>query len=291
MMTNNGFGGQSMVARLRKVLVRRPDQSYSVRDPQRWNYEGRPDLEVAQAEHDHLVDILRGEDVDVIYHDLWQPGKADAIFVQDPAIITDQGALILSPGKPLRRGEEVAMASRLREIGIPIMGRLNGGALAEGGDTLWLDSETLAVGRSFRTNEEGIRQITSYVEGLNVKVMAFDLPYHEGPASCLHLQSLISLADARTAVIFRPLMPVALYQELLDRKFRLVRIPDDEFETMGSNILAISPGVLVMLDGNPVTQGYLENLGFSVFTYKGNELSLRSEGGATCLTRPLLRRN
>lgn len=290
-MAKNGFGGQSMVDRLRRVLVRRPDQSYSVRDPERWNYTGKPDLEVAQTEHDNLVEILRGENVEVVYHDLQQPGRADAIFVQDPALITNQGAIILYPGKPLRRGEEEAMAARLDQIGVPIMGKLNGSAIAEGGDTLWLDSETLIIGRGFRTNREGIRQIESYVKNLSVDVMPFDLPYHEGPASCLHLQSLISLVDANTAVIYRRLMPVGLYRYLLEREFRLVHVPDEEFETMGPNVLAISHGILVMLEGNRITQSRLEEAGYTVLTYKGEELSLRSEGGATCLTRPLLRRN
>src|SRR5258706_3220627 len=107
------FGGQSMVGPLRRVLVRRPDGAFVVGDPELWHYAGRPDLAQAQQEHDALVAILLRAGAEVIYHDEPQEGRADAIFVFDPALITDAGAVILRMGKALRRGEEAAMARRL----------------------------------------------------------------------------------------------------------------------------------------------------------------------------------
>jgi dimethylargininase len=288
---NGDFGAHSMIDPLRSVLVRRPDEAYAVRDAARWNYARQPRLAVAQREHDALTDILRRNGVEVIYHDLPQPGRADAIFVHDPAIVLDQGALILSPGKDLRRGEERAMAKKLEQLGIPIMGRLTGAAIAEGGDLLWLDANTLAVGRGFRTNQAGVEQIGRHMSRIGVHVISVPLPYHTGAQSCLHLQSLISLLDERTAAIYAPLIPVSFYELLVARGFRFVHIPAQEFETMGPNILAIAPGKLIMLEGNPITRGRLEAMGYTVSTYKGEELSLPSEGGATCLTRPILRRN
>ena len=156
---------------------------------------------------------------------------------------------------------------------------------------MWIDEHTLAVGRGLRTNAEGVSQIRDYMRELDVRVVPVHLPYHTGPQSCLHLQSLISLVDVRTAVVHLPLMPVAFYEFLLERDFYLIEVPEAEFESMGPNILAISPGKLVMLEGNPFTKRRLEDHGYQVYTYKGEELSLRSEGGATCLTRPILRRS
>jgi N-dimethylarginine dimethylaminohydrolase len=278
-----------MIAPLRTVMVRRPDDTFAVDDPDRWHYTARPDLPRAQQEHDSLVATLRAAGIEVVYHDAPQADRADAIFVFDPAIITDAGAVILSLGKALRRGEEAAMAARFDQLGIPIHYRLHGEARAEGGDLLWVDEKTLAVGQGFRTNAEGLRQLREALEPLGIEVIPVQLPYYEGPEACLHLLSLISVVDHQTAVIYPRLMEVAFWQTLTARGFRLIEVPDEEFLTMGPNVLALAPGKCLMLEGNPITRQRLEAAGCDVLTYRGNEISLKAEGGPTCLTHPLLR--
>ncbi len=284
------YGCQSMVDPLRRVLVRRPDASFAVEDPRAWHYTGRPDLGVARAEHDAFVGILRDAGVEVVYHDAPQPGRADAVFVHDPAIVTDRGAILLRMGKRLREGEEIAIGQRFEEAGVPILCRLQGEARAEGGDLVWIDHDTLAVGQGFRTNAEGHRQIREAVEPLGVRTVSADLPYGQGRDACLHLMSLISLVRPNLAVIYEPLLPVPLHEFLAELGVRFVTVPDEEFHTMGCNVLALAPGECVMLEGNPVTRARLEKAGCRVRTYRGNEVSLKAEGGPTCLTRPILRR-
>jgi dimethylargininase len=286
---NKSYRSQSMVQPLRRVLVKRPDQVFAVDDPERWHYSGRPDLEVARQEHDNLVSILREAGAEVLYHDEVQLDHADAIFVYDPAIVTDAGAVILRMGKPLRRGEEAALARRLEELGVPIHYELRGEARAEGGDLLWVDHDTLAVGQGFRTNGEGLRQLGEALEPLGVTLIPVPLPYYGGPEACLHLMSLISMVDHDAAVVYPRLLPVPFWRYLRERGFRLIEVPDEEFESMGPNVLALAPGKCVMLEGNPVTRRRLEQAGCEVLTYKGNEVSLKAEGGPTCLTRPILR--
>lgn len=286
---DRGFGSQSMVDPLRRVLVKRPDEAFAVEDRVRWHYAGRPDLEIARQEHDALVNVLREAGAEVLYHDELQPDHADAIYVHDPAIVTDQGAVILSMGKELRRGEETAIARRFEELGVPIHYRLHGEARAEGGDLLWVDHDTLAVGQGFRTNEEGLRQLGEALDPLEVTLIPVPLPYYGGPDACLHLMSLISLVDHDAAVVYLPLLPVPFWRYLIHRGFRFVEVPDGEFASMGTNVLALSPGKCLMLEGNPVTNRRLEEAGCEVFTYRGNEISLKAEGGPTCLTRPILR--
>jgi len=283
------YGSQSMVAPLRRVLVRRPDDSFAVDDPELWHYTSRPDIMIARQEHDALAAILRRAGAEVIEHNRPQPDRADAIFVFDPALITDQGAIMLSMGKDLRRGEEQAMARRLAEIGLPVLATLEGDARAEGGDLLWLDHDTLAVGLGFRTNAAGLRQLRAALEPIGVTVVPVELPYYTGPEACLHLLSLISLVDHDLAVVYPPLIAVPFYQELLRRRVRLIEVPAAEFATMGTNVLALAPGECLMLRGNPITQSLLEAAGCEVLTYKGDEISLKAEGGPTCLTRPILR--
>jgi dimethylargininase len=289
-MTNKHYGSQSMIAPLQKVLVKRPDDAFAVIDPNKWHYLGRPNLEIAQQEHDALVALLSQAGSEVIYHDEHQPEHADAIFVFDPALVTDEGAIILSMGKTLRRGEEPAMARQFAKLDIPIIHTLHGDARAEGGDLLWVDRNTLAIGLGFRTNGLAARQLDEVLSRFGVSTIPVELPYHTGPEACLHLLSLISIVDHRMAVIYPPLLSVPFWQYLHDeRGFRFIEVPPEEFDTMGTNVLALAPGRCLMLEGNPITQARLEDAGCEVMTYRGNELSLKAEGGPTCLTRPILR--
>jgi len=284
---NKPYGSQSMVAPLQTVLVRRPDAAFGNAEPEMWHYAARPLLPAAQQEHDAFVRHLHNAGAEVIYHTAPLPHHADAIFVHDPVLIGDQGAIILRMGKTLRHGEEEAMAQQLTALGISIHYRLHDDAQAEGGDLLWVDERTLAVGQGFRTNAAGLRQLQEALP--NVDVIPVHLPYYQGPEACLHLMSFISIVDDDLAVVYPPLMPVPFWQLLQARGFRFVAVPDAEFATMGPNVLAIKPGLCLMLQGNPITQQRLEAAGCTVLTYQGDEISLKAEGGATCLTRPLLR--
>jgi N-dimethylarginine dimethylaminohydrolase len=270
-------------------VVRPPDRAFGEADPAVWHYAGRPNLARAAAEHAELVRLLEASGAEVIRHGESLPGLADAIYVYDPVLVTDRGAILLRMGKPERRGEEGALGSCLESAGVPLVGRLAGEAIGEAGDTLWLDPETLAIGIGFRTNREGAAQLQALL-GAGVKTLAVDLPYFRGPQACLHLKSLISLLAERLAVVHLDLMPVSLYAELRRRGFDLVPIPPSEFATQACNVLALGPRDCVMLEGNPATRRLLERAGCRVRTFSGAEISLKGEGGPTCLTRPVLRR-
>ena len=287
------YGSQSMIAPLQTVLVRQPDEAFGNADPARWHYAAKIDLAAAQAEHAAFVGLLTRAGVEVAYHTAALPDHADAIFVHDPVIVCNQGAVILRmakglpDGEALRQGEEDALARTLEGMGVPIRYRLHGDATAEGGDLLWVDEHTLAAGQGFRTNAEGLRQLQEAMPDVNV--IPVHLPYADGPEACLHLMSFISIVGEKLAVVYLPHMPVPFYQFLQTRGFRFVEVPEEEYRTMGPNVLALSPSVCVMLEGNPITQTRLEAAGCTVYTYKGDEISLKAEGGATCLTRPVLR--
>jgi N-dimethylarginine dimethylaminohydrolase len=274
---------------LRSVLVRPPDAAFGNADPARWHYTARPDLAAALDEHAALVEILHRSGAEVVAHDQPLPDHADALFVHDPVLVTDAGAIILRMGKGLRRGEEEAMAATLATLGVPILARLREPALAEGGDLLWLDRRTLAAGLGYRTNAEGLRQLAAALEPAGVTVVPVPLPHGGGQEACLHLMSLISVLDRDLAVVYLPLLPVPFVQLLGERGVRLVEVPESEFPSMGPNVLALGPRRCLALRGNPITRDRLEAAGCEVHTYRGDELSLKAEGGPTCLTRPIWR--
>jgi dimethylargininase len=225
-----------------------------------------------------------GAEVVVSEHD---PGNPDAIYVYDPVLVGREGAVLLRPGKQGRRSEPAAIAPALEAAGVPIAGRLDEPAFVEGGDTLWLDEHTLLVGIGYRTNESSVAALEAAFPG--VDVLAFDLPHWTGADEVMHLMSFISPLDRDLALVYPRLAPVRLMQLLADLGIAVVEVPDDEFATQGSNVLALGPRRALALEGNPETRKRMEGAGVDVQVYSGREISVKGDGGPTCLTRPLLR--
>jgi N-dimethylarginine dimethylaminohydrolase len=173
--------------------------------------------------------------------------------------------------------------------GIPVLGSITAPGTLEGGDVAWLDEHTLAVGHTYRTNEEGIRQLTAFLQPLGVTVITVPLPHYKGTSDVFHLMSILSPVDTNLAVVYSPLMPIVFRNLLLQRGYQLIEVPDEEFESMGCNVLALAPRECLMVAGNPKTKAALEKAGCKVTEYKGEEISVKGGGGPTCLTRPLLR--
>jgi dimethylargininase len=272
-----------MTAPLRRVLVRRPGGT------ERWHelgWRSAPDPDVLTEEHHAFCALLEQARAEVVVGEPL-PGNPDAIYVHDPATVTGRRAILLQPAKEARRGEVEPIAADLTAAGIEIAARLEGDELAEGGDLLWLDGQTLVVGRGYRTNDAGIEALRAALPG--VEVVAVDLPHHRGRGEVLHLLSLISPLADDLAVACTRLLPVRLVELLERRGVRLVEVPDDELESMGCNVLALAPRVALALEGNPETGRRLRAAGVEVWTYRGQELSRKGDGGPTCLTRPLLR--
>jgi N-dimethylarginine dimethylaminohydrolase len=279
-------GGQDNVGALKRVLVRAPQPS----DHLFWRgygWRAEPDPARAAAEHEALRAELELAGCEVVVGTTPLEGDPDAIYAYDPALVTDLGAILLRPGKPGRRGEPEALGRDLQDAGVPIAGRLDAPATAEGGDMFWLDEWTLIAGRSYRTNDAGIDAVRSLLP--DVDVVAFDIPHLRGEGECLHLLSLLSPLDTDLVVAFPPLLPIRLTQLLRDRGVQIVEVPEEEFGTMGPNVLALGPRVALALEGNDETRRQMETAGVDVRTYRGNEISRKGDGGPTCLTRPLVR--
>jgi len=280
------FGAQSMVAPLSEVMVKRPDAAFghAFEDPAHGFL--RPvDLPRAQAEHDAFVEVLRG--LGVVVHELGvETYDPDLVYTFDASLITDRGAILLRSGKPNRQGEESVHAAWLEAKGIPVLGAIEAPGTVDGGDTFWIDHDTLCIGRTLRTNRAGGEQLAAIWGG---PVHTFDVPYGDGPARLIHLLSLISPVAADLAVVYLPLLPVGLWQLLMDRTVTLLEVPPAEFDSLGPNVLAIRPRVVVMAAGNPVTAARLRDADVEVHEVSLDEVGVNGSGGPTCLTRPILR--
>jgi N-dimethylarginine dimethylaminohydrolase len=270
-------------------MVRKPAPPARDEDAVAFGYPRPVDHERTVAEHQAFCAILERAGVEVIAAGHDEPGLLDAIFTYDPSLMTDAGAILLRPGKAPRLPEVELAEKEYERLGIPVMGRIEAPGTAEGGDTLWLDERTLAVGRGYRTNDEGIAQLRSILARQEVEVLTVDLPHWRGPGECLHLMSFISPVAERLAVVYLPLMSVPFVEVLQRRGWSFIEVPDEEFENHGCNVLALAPMRVLVCDGSPVTRAELEAAGCEVVAYSGDQISHNRAGGPTCLTRPLLR--
>ena len=271
---------------LERVLVRRPlpEDAGSWRD---LGWHAAPDIAAAQAEHEALCLTLEeaGAEVIVSRHD---PGNADAIYAYDPVLVGDDGAALLRPGKAGRLGEPDGIGAALEAAGVPVASRMEAPATAEGGDTVWLDRDTLLVGHGYRTGAAGIAALRLAFP--DADVVPLDLPHWNGAGEVMHLMTFISPLDRDLAVVYPRIAPVRLLELLAERGIEVVEVPDEEFATMGSNVLALGPRRALALEGNDETRRRMERAGVDVVTYRGDEISRKGDGGPTCLTRPILRR-
>lgn len=276
-----------MIAPLRRALVHLPGPEFTPENWRSYGVEREPDRELATQEHERFLDILRNRGVELEF--LEEHASVTCTATYDPALVTDAGAVILTSGREERRAEAFPMARKLLELDIPVIGWVGGEGTMDAGDTLWLDRSTLLVGRSYRTNDTGFRQLRRALDGVVETFHQLELPHWDGPDKVLHLMSVVSPVAEDLAVVYPRAMPIRLLELLREREYRLVEVPDSEFETQGANVLALAPDVAVMCAGNPVTAAALRDAGTEVIEYEGEHISIRRISGPTCNTRPLLR--
>ena len=283
----------SEVDRLIRVAVKHPRDAFvdAATIGRQWKdlrFSAPPDLDRAAREHDRFVEALHAAGATVHSLPRDEETTLDSIYVRDASIVCEKGLILCQMGKPQRAGEPAAQERALDGGHMPVCGRIAPPGSAEGGDVVWLDARTFVVGRGYRTNADGIRQLRAIL-GDGVEVVEVPLPHWRGQQDVMHLMSLISPVDHDLAVVYSPLLPVPFREWLLDRGIQLVEVPDEEFESMGTNVLALAPRRCLMLSGNPRTRAALERAGADVIEYQGTEISVKGAGGPTCLTRPLER--
>ena len=288
------FTAHSETGKIKSLFIKNVRQAFisDAHIDEHWkalNYLGKPNFNNAITEYENFENILIQHGIEIFYLPEDDSVNMDSIYCRDAAIATNAGMIICTMGKPARINEPAAEKKAFETYSIPIPGSITAPGTVEGGDVAWLDENTLAVGHTYRTNEEGIRQLTALLQPLGVQVITVPLPHYKGPGDVFHLMSILSPVHTNMAVVYSPLMPIVFRNLLLARGYQLIEVPDEEFESMGCNVLALEPGVCLMVDGNPKTKAALENAGCKVIVYKGEEISVKGGGGPTCLTRPLER--
>ena len=285
---------QSEVGKITRLVVKHARDAFAGQETiaAQWhdlNFTAAPDFARAVDQYESFLALLRGAGCEITLLAPAQGVGLDSIYVRDPVVVSNRGIILCNMGKPPRTGEPLAHEAALRALGCHILGTIQPPGLLEGGDVAWLDERTIVVGRGYRTNDSGITQLRTLLGDSIDELFVVPLPHWRGPGDVFHLMSILSPVDRDLAVVYSPLMPVPLREKLLDRGMTLVEVPDQEFDSMGANVLAIAPRRCVLVAGNPITRARLEAKGAAVLEYEGSEISLKGGGGPTCLTRPLLR--
>ncbi len=284
-------GERNEFSPVRQVLLKHPREAWisqgNIRDQwQALGYAAEPDYGKACAEYDVFAKALRQSGAEVLFLPADRRTGLDSIYVRDAAIVAPGGLVLGRMGKELRRGEPEAVVDFWRGRGWPVAGRIVAPGTLEGGDLVWLDDRTAAVGHGYRTNAEGIRQFAAIAAPHGVEVLEVPLPHWDGPGDVLHLMSMLSPVGERKLLVYSRLMAVPFRRLLLERGYELIEVPDEEYRSMATNVLALGPGRCLVLAGNPRTAALLERAGLEVAAYEGAEISVKGAGGPTCLTRP-----
>ena len=285
---------QSETGAITRILLKHPRDAFrdAATITAQWralNFTSPPDISEAITEYDRFVGSLNEDGIALHFLPETASTTLDSIYVRDASVVCDRGAILCRMGKPARESEPAAQAAAFDAVTYPIVGSITAPGRVEGGDVIWLDQRTIVVGRGYRTNDAGITQLRELLKEDIDQLIVVPLPHWRGNRDVFHLMSFISPVDRDLAVVYSPLMPVPFRELLLDRGISLVEVPDEEFASMGANVLAIAPRRVVMLKGNPMTRGRLEAARVEVIEYEGEHISMKGGGGPTCLTRPLRR--
>ena len=288
------YGCQSMVDPIRKVLVKHVeegylDQSVLNNSTSKLNYPSIPLYSKAISDYNQFISLLKTFNIEIHYLPENNKTTPDSIYTHDPCIVSNRGVILCSMGKSDRNSEVTSIESYFNSIGIPILGRIKGSGRLEGGDVVWINNRTVAVGEGYRSNSEGINQLRSILSDSVDSVINVPLPHWNGSLDCLHLMSNLSPIDKDLFLVYSRLLPVFFLKYLSELEIQLIEVPDDEYETMGCNVLAVKPRNVIMLEGNPITEKMLKDNRVKVHSYDGSEISIKGAGGPTCLTRPFLR--
>jgi N-dimethylarginine dimethylaminohydrolase len=283
-----------MVNPIKKIILKHPKDAFKDQDTinkqfSRLNYFEAPNFNKAISDYDKFVGLLISFDIELHFLPKDNSTSIDSIYTHDPCVVSNNGVILCNMGKKARLAEPNTMEDYFKSIQLPILGRIKAPGTLEGGDVVWIDEKTIAVGEGYRTNKEGIKQLKHLLSDQVEKVISVPIPHWTGPKDCLHLMSNISPIDHNLYLVYSRLLPVPFRKYLLDRNIELIDVPDEEYESMGCNVLAVAPRKVIMINGNLITKQLLEKKDIEVYTYDGAEISIKGAGGPTCLTRPFVR--
>lgn len=266
---------------LKRVLLHRPGPELtSAADPNEAQMLEAIDLELAQAQHDGIAEAYRQAGVTVYYVEPKGTSTPNQVFVADLMFMTPEGVILARPASTVRAGEERWVARRLADIGAPIVRSVRGTGTFEGADAMWLNPQTVILGRGLRTNTEGAAQVTSTLNEMGVEVVQVDLPF-----GTMHLMGMLRFADRDLALAWPRRLVHKGVEALKAQGYQVAFLPDEVEAAQASafNFVTLGPRKILMAAGQPNTQAFFESLGITCVTVPVHELR-KAAGAIGCMT-------
>jgi arginine deiminase len=278
-------GADSEWAPLRQVLLHAPGAELAVADADAALMLARPDPERARRQHDALAAAYREAGIDVAHVEPPEPPPPNQLYVADLLFMTPEGAIVGRPAGEARAGEERWVARRLAELGIPILRTVGARGVFEGADALWLDRETVLLGRGLRTNAAGAAQVAATLAEQGVSTIVVDLL-----PGTMHLMGELRIVDRDLAYCRAGRLPGRAVRALEARGYTIQALADGPEVGRGAalNVVALGPRRIVMPAGRPATRARYEAAGVACVEVEVDEL-LKAAGGIGCLTGVLRR--
>jgi N-dimethylarginine dimethylaminohydrolase len=277
------------VGRLERVIVHEPgDEFKSVVDPDVWSWEGLPRQKRAAKEHADVVDVL--ESYGVTVHELGDPSAemAESLFVRDVGFAIEGGLVVGKMVEETRQGEERKLTERAVDLGIPIYHTVHGPAGFEAGNLVWLDDETVAVGRSKTTTAEGIRQIRGVLDTYDIDLIEVPIFGSTESSGQTHLTLVFGMVAPDLALIYPQAVPSEFQELLSDRGIETIEVPMREQRNRVTSTVVVEPGTVLIPAGNPQTRRALAARDIEVVEMDIREIS-KALGGLKGLVLPLER--
>ena len=298
----SGFGIPNAVGKIRRVIVHRPGEelvalknsSYEEEAGARilkdekgrirsyWKGDGYPDIELMQRQHDAMTNILREEGIEVINWDDPRHAWPNMTFARDFAEMTPHGAVLSRYAMFFHQGETPIGQKLMADLGIPIVGAIQGTGTMEGGSFCLMDPHTAVVGRSVRINDEGIEQMRRLLSYQGIDLIVVDMP-----AFYIHLDEAFIPVDRDKVLCSTFILPFWFLHLLEERGYQIIETDrDDPFLT--NNCLTLEPGKVLFSSYGTRTIRNLKNAGVDVVPVDISEIN-KLGGGIHCSTLPVLR--
>jgi N-dimethylarginine dimethylaminohydrolase len=293
------WGCDNDVGQIRLCLMHRPGDEMNIIDPSMrideigsygdlqkgWYFQSDviPDWDEFRSQHDHLVQVLQTEGVEVVFLDSVEADGIKSVYTRDSSVAIKGGALVTRLARSIRRGEEAHVSKTLANLGMPILRTLHGTALMEGGSFAWLNSQTAVIARSICVNDEGCDQVEQVLNAQGVELLRIDMTGYD-----IHIDGALTMIDVNVAIVDPDLLPYSFLRQLDEMGVTAVEI-DAQDDPWIVNCLAVAPGRVIMPRGiSSATEARLQRLNIDVIEIDYDKLQLNG-GGIHCSTCPLIR--
>lgn len=286
-----GCGIENEWQPLQEVLLHTPGTELTASGTSPDSVQMLQPLDLGRAQEEHAALVSAYESHGVTTHQVNPPDTAppNQMFCADLFAMTPQGAILARPASTVRAGEEINVARRLADLGIPVIRTLLGGATFEGADLIWVNRYQALLGKGLRTNSEAVMQLSQLLSSIGVELITIDMPY-----GTMHLMGMLRIVDENLAIAWPRRTPYRAVTALQEAGYDVQFLPEasdsaDELnQNRAFNFVTLAPRKILMVSGNPKTKAFYESLHIECIETPATELA-KAAGAVGCLTGVLKR--